>query len=74
MKNQIRMRGCWLTENIEVFMEGQAFLPSYDMAFPHELHTSDTRLRKRDNLWTGEKGGRVGEEPNPTTAKKPRPL
>jgi hypothetical protein len=32
------------------------------------------RLRKRDNVLTGEGVKGVGEEPNHTTARKPRPL
>jgi hypothetical protein len=41
----------------------QAFSRSYDLALRHR-----GRLRKRDNLLTGEGG--VGEEPNHTTTKK----
>jgi hypothetical protein len=36
-----------------------------------QRHTG--RLRKRDNLLTGERG-EVGEEPKHTTARKPGPL
>ncbi len=63
-------------------VENRAFLPSYDLAPPpspmpfpvcnlDRRHTG--RLRKRCNLPTGEGEG-VGEEPNPTGARKPGPL
>jgi hypothetical protein len=54
-------------------MEGQAFSPSYDVVIwlslankPDQRHTG--RLRKRDNLLTGEERGKVEEEPNNMTA------
>jgi hypothetical protein len=65
--------GVSLTENIERFIEGQAFLRSYDAApppasspvsVPDRRHTG--RLRNRCSLLNG-KG--VGVEPNHTTAK-----
>ncbi len=59
-----------------IFTEDQAFSSFYDLAsapvsFPDRRHTG--RLRKRDNLLTGEGEG-VGEESNPNTTRKPDPL
>jgi hypothetical protein len=60
----------------------KVFSLSYDLAPPTPLPPySDSkldrrhkgRLRKRDNMLTGEGEG-VGEEPNHTTARKPSPL
>jgi hypothetical protein len=58
-----------MPESIELFIEGKAFSPSYDLAPPPPPpprpvsmlewpHTG--RLRKKDNLMTGE-----GEKPGP---------
>ncbi len=70
----INVRGSVILHNIEWFIEGQAFSWSYDLV-PRpppppscpvskldRRHTG--KLKKRDNLLTGEGGEGVGEEPN----------
>jgi hypothetical protein len=57
VKNQIRMRGCWLSENIEVFIEGKAFSPSYDLAFPPRATHQRPKTEKERQLVDGRKGG-----------------
>jgi hypothetical protein len=73
--------GRTIAGSTELFIEDQAFSPSYDSDPPQppplspvsKLDKRNTgRLRKRDNSL---KGGGVGEEePNHTTARKPGPL
>ncbi len=69
---------CWSlwSESVEWFIEDQAFSRSYDSTpFLYPVRKLDRqhtgRPRKRDNLLMGVGGGRVGEEPSHTTAKKP---
>ncbi len=66
-------------ESIELFIEDQGFLPSYDLnPFPSPP-PSVRKLcvaKKKSSLLTGEKGGEGGvrEEPNHTRARMPGPL
>jgi hypothetical protein len=74
-----------IPESIELFVKGQAFSRTYDLAprptlppsSPSPVSKLDRRhtgkLRKRDSLLT-EGGKGVGEEPNHTNARKPGPL
>jgi hypothetical protein len=66
------------TENIEWLIEGQSFSQSFDLVPRHPLPSPvnnldrrlTERLRKRDNLLTGEGAKGVGEEPSHTTARR----
>ncbi len=68
-------------ESIKLFIEGKAFSRSYALAPPPPVSRERTRpatqgrLRKSDNLLTGE-GGRkgMGMEPKHMTPRKPGPL
>ncbi len=68
------------SETIKWLIEDQVFSPSCDLALPPPTPVSNLdgrhtgRLRKRDNLMTGELGKGTMEEPNHMTARKPGPL
>ncbi len=74
-------------ENIDLFVDGQAFSQSYDLAprpsLPaslvvvtcHKARQGDTQAtEKARQLFYGRGGKGVGEEQNYTTARKPSPL